>query len=112
MAGQQIAQGVVADDVTVEHEEQAFLVVLTEDVFSQFEGTGSAKGFGLLGVGDLDVVLVLEGLEGLLDVVGLVVDGDDNFDNSNFGEGLRVNGGTSIWCSTMGWLAKGKVDLG
>lgn len=91
-------EGKIADGVAVEDEEQPFLVIGLDDVLSQPERTCSSHGLGLLGVGKLDPVLFFERLEGLFDVVGLVVDGDDDFDDSHLGEGLHVKVLTSIWC--------------
>jgi hypothetical protein len=45
-------------------------------------------------------------------VVSLVVDGDHDFDDTDFSKGLDGMKHTSIWCSTMGLLTKGKADLG
>lgn len=43
-----------------------------------------------MGVGDFEFVFLLEGFEGVLDVMGLVVDGDDYFDYSDLGKRLGV----------------------
>ena len=45
-------------------------------------------------------------------MVSLVIDSDDYFYDSHFGEGLCRVELTAIWCSTRGLLAKGKADLG
>jgi hypothetical protein len=82
-------EGEVADDVTVEDEEETVGVVGAQDVLCEFEWSCGAEGLFFLGVGEFDVVFGLEGLEGGFDVVGLVVDGDDNFDNSDLGKGLN-----------------------
>ena len=86
-------KGVIADDIAVEDEEESLGVILAQDLLCQLEGACGSEGFGLLRVGDFEFVFLLEGLEGVLDVMGLVVDGDDYFDYSNLGECLRVGEG-------------------
>jgi len=51
--GEQLLEGVVADDVGVEDEEGG--VVFAEDLLGELEGAGGAEGFGLDGEGDFDV---------------------------------------------------------
>jgi hypothetical protein len=93
MVLEQLREWVVADDIAVEDEEESFWVILAQDLLCEFEGTCSAQGLSLLRVGNLELVLLLEGLEGVLDVMGLVVDGDDYFDDSDLGQRLRVGEG-------------------
>lgn len=95
---QHLFEGKVAYCVAVEDEQQSFLVIRLNDVLSQPKRTSSSHGLGLLGVGELDMVLFFERLKGLFDIVSLVVDGDDDFDDSHFGKGLNLKILTSIWC--------------
>jgi len=53
----QLLERVVADHVRVEYEERR--VILAEDTFCELERTSGAKGFGLHGELDLNVVLFL-----------------------------------------------------
>lgn len=53
---EQVLEGVVADDVRVEHEEGR--VVLEEDLLGELQGTGGVEGFGLDGKLDVDVILL------------------------------------------------------
>lgn len=55
--GSQLLEGVFAGNVGVQDEEGG--VVLAEDVGSQLQGTGSAKGLGLDGESDLDAEFLL-----------------------------------------------------
>jgi hypothetical protein len=88
-----LLKGVVANDIAVEDEEESFRVILAQDLLRQLEGACGSEGLCFLGVGDFEFVLLLEGLEGVLDVMGLVVDGDDYFDDSDLGQRLRVGEG-------------------
>lgn len=58
--GSQLGEGVIAGDIGVEDEEGS--LILAEDLLGEFQGTGSAEGFGLDGEGDVDSesLLVLE----------------------------------------------------
>jgi hypothetical protein len=93
MVLEQLRERVVADDIAVEDEEESFWVILAQDLLCEFEGTCSAQGLSLLRVGNLELVLLLEGLEGVLDVMGLVVDGDHYFHDAYLRECLRVREG-------------------
>lgn len=55
--GSQLLEGVFAGDVGVQDEEGG--VVLAEDIGSQLQGTGSAKGLGLDRESDLDAEFLL-----------------------------------------------------
>lgn len=92
----ELLERVVADNIAVEHEEQALVVILPQDVLGELERAGSAERNFLLRVGNLDIVLLLERLEGVLDVRGLVVDGDDHLNDPDFGERLSDGISTSI----------------
>ncbi len=47
----------VTDDVRVENEERG--VIFSEDLLGKLQGAGCAKGFGLDGKFNLDIVLLL-----------------------------------------------------
>ncbi len=47
----------VANDVRVENEERG--VIFSKDLLGKLQGSGCAKGFGLDGKFDLDIVLLL-----------------------------------------------------
>lgn len=96
LKSKQFGEGVVADDVAIEDEEEPLLVVFPEDIFCKFKRTGCPQRLSLLGVGNLNLVLLLERLQRVLDVVGLVVDGDHDFDDSDFSKGLDGMKHTSI----------------
>lgn len=51
--GGEISEGVVADDIGVEHEKGS--IVFTEDLFRELERAGGTKGFLLDGECDLNV---------------------------------------------------------
>lgn len=51
----QLFERVFANNVGVEDEE--WRVILAEDLFCQFQGTGGTQGFGLDGEFDVDIVL-------------------------------------------------------
>jgi hypothetical protein len=88
MEGLELLERIVADDVAVEDEKESLLVVLPQNLLCELEGAGRAQGDLLLGVGDFDVILLLERLEGVPDVVRLVVDCDDHFHHSDLRQGL------------------------
>lgn len=77
MEVEQFLEGVIADDVAIEDEEEAFGVAFSEFFFCVFDGACSAKGFMLLGVDELDSVFGLQGREGFDDLSCLGVDGDN-----------------------------------
>ena len=55
-------KGKIADCIAIEDEEQSFLVIGLDDVLGQPQRPGCSHGFGLLGVGNLDIVLFFERL--------------------------------------------------
>lgn len=57
---QQLFEGVVANNVTIEDEEQAIFVALLQLLFSKLDGSCSAKGFLLLGICEFDSIFFLE----------------------------------------------------
>lgn len=92
----ELLKRVVADDVAIEHEEQPLIVILSQDLLSKLQGSGSAKRFFLLRVGNLDIVLLFEWFKRVLDMKSLVIDSDDYLYNSNLGECLSEADITSI----------------
>lgn len=102
----ELLEGVVAGDIGVEDEEGR--VILAQDVLGELEGTGGAKGFGLDGESDADVVLFLvlhrrllecfvqsceastDGLEGLGHDLRAVVNSKDNIGDTSGSKGLNL----------------------
>lgn len=52
-----VLERVIADDIRVENKEGA--VILSENLLSKLQRTGSAQRLGLDGEGNLDIVLLL-----------------------------------------------------
>jgi len=67
------AQGVLANNVRVEYEEETAHVLLSDDLLGKTDGASSAKRLVLKGASDLDFVLLLEVLEFSHHDLGLVV---------------------------------------
>jgi hypothetical protein len=84
----ELLKGIIADDIAIEHEKQAFSIILSQNILGELEGTSCTECLLLLRIGDFDVVLRLEWLERVLDVMRLIVDGDDHFHDSNLGKRL------------------------
>lgn len=81
----EFGKGIIANNVAVEHKEQSLFVSLPQNVFGKLERTSCTKCNFFLGVGDLDLVLLFKWLERGLDVVCLIVDGNDDFHYSDSG---------------------------
>lgn len=81
----ELGERVVTNNVTIEDKEQPLFISLPQDALGELERTGSTECHFLLGVGDLDLVLLFKWLERGLDVVCLIVDGDDDFHHSDSG---------------------------
>ena len=92
----ELLKRVIADNVTVEHKEQSLVVIPPQYALRQFQRSGSAKSNFLLGVRNLDIVLLLEWFKRVLDMKGLVIDSDDYLNNTYLGECLSDGSGTSI----------------
>jgi len=88
VVGPEFLEWVIADDIAVEHKKQSFFIALPQNLLGQLEGAGRAQSHLFLGVGDFELILLLEVFEGAPDVVRLVVDGDDHLDHSDPCAGL------------------------
>ena len=80
---QQLFQREIANDITIEYEKHAFLVIRLQYALSQLQRASCAQGISFLRVRQLDFVFGLERLQGSFDIVSLVVYGKHNFDHSD-----------------------------
>jgi len=81
---------IVANDVGVEHEEEARRVVSKDEVLGKADGTGGTKRLALERASNLDIVLLLEDFEFLHHDLRLVVDSKDNFSDTGASKSLNL----------------------
>ena len=84
----QFLEGVVTDDIGVQHEERR--VVLAQDVFRQLQWTRCTEGLSLDRKFDVDTVLLLVLLEGGDHNIGTVVHSQDNICDTSCGQALNL----------------------
>lgn len=72
---QQLLEGVIADNIAIEDEEESVGVAFFEFFFCIFNRSGSSQCLMLLGIDELNSVLALQRREHLDDLCGLGVDG-------------------------------------
>lgn len=84
----QLGERILADDVRVQHEEG--LVILPENLLSQFERTSGAEGLRLDAKGDFDIVRLFILLKRTSHVIWAVVDGEDDVCDTSCSQGLDL----------------------
>ncbi len=85
----QFFQWIVAYYVAIKDKEQTFSVILLDDFLGKFQWSSCSQSLSFLRISNLDVIFCLKLTQLILNMMSLIVYGNNDFLNANFGQCLN-----------------------